>query len=1366
MCVNVVVCRPRLDYSKNGMACSKNEMEFVDKLKDIESYPLWKFQINIVLKSSDYGGVVDGREKLEDLTDDKKKNEWAKKDAKAQRTIVSSLTREPMLHIINCKTAKEMFDKLASIYERDSEQQKYGLLQEFFNLRYVANSDLSSHISKIENLAHRLKALQQEVDEKMIITKILVTLPENYKYFVTAWESMPTSDKTLTNLTARLLAEETRNENTDVEEKNLAFHVVCFNCKTTGHKAKNCKKFVRPSSNNNKLNNLRCFKCNAIGHVANACKFVGLDKTQKSKLHCSICKKNNHLEQDCYFRKNRPCSSTRSNENNSKAVSFLSNVECKYVGINKNKDKEWVVDSGASSHMTNCENLLSSVENIHSEIAVAKKNEVMVSCQKGIVESANCTLKNVLYVPSLSKNLLSVPTITKNGGDVLFTGCKVEITKSGKKILEGYKNENGLYTIKLFDIKNRFTVQQNAQCTEGSLSVPDREMQLWHRRLGHISYSSLHKLMSISEGIKIPNKELVGLEKNFDATCEVCLMAKQMRSPFNSVRTRAKRPLEIIHTDVCGPIDPSTHDNKKYFVTFIDDYTNYTMVYLLRAKYEVFEIIKEYIVEVEAKWNMKTHKLRCDNGGEYTSKNLKDWCKHRGIVLEYTVPYSPQLNGKSERMNRSLLNKTRAILFDSKLNKEMWGEAVRTAAYLINRSPTVSVENTPAENWNGKKPDLSRLKIFGSKVYAKVTKSNLKKLDRRSEVFVFVGYATNGYRLWDESLKKIKIYRDVKVIEDENTLVNVDDECQNRPKPINESYDKEMPEEKPEDGDDSLMEENRSDDNEGGEENVSEHSGEENVAEDSEEENHENINIPVNYVGKRKSKLPEKYKDFVMLSYKEAVSGPERKNWIKAIEEEKCSLIENETWIAVNAEDVKDKKVLSNKWVFTKKENGKFKARLVVRGYEQVEGIDYEETYSPVVSNTSLRIMFALATKKDLKLMQFDVKTAFLYGKLDDEEEIYMSVPEGFENQNKILKLQKTLYGLKQAPFKWNELFTNCLGKYGLKQTHSDRCIFTNGSIYLAIFVDDGILIGPDKTEMKKMLQELTKDFKIKITENPTTFIGMEIKESNQGIKLTQTNYSKQVLERYGMTDCKPTNTPIALPSSKEDHLEEEIKKDYPYREAIGNLLYLSNKTRPDLTLAVGLESRRVENPTNQDIMDVKRTLRYLKGSEEAGISFLSSDKEESLNGYCDADYANDKSTRRSTTGYIIFFGKSPISWCTRRQPIVALSSTEAEFIAAADCVKELLYIKNLLKELLGIDVVVNLNMDNQSAMKLCKNGVFNKRSKHIDVRYHFLSENVKQGKVNIVYVPTNENVADMFTKPLAHVKFSSFKKCVVGNVG
>lgn len=1314
-----------------------NEIEFIEKLKDIETFPLWKFQITIIFKANDLFSIVEGSEKC-DISDSKKKADWEKRDAKAQKLIISSLGKGSMLHIINCKTSEEMFKKLSSIYERDSDQQKYTLLQDFFNIRYETNHDITTHISKIENLAHRLNMLDEKVDEKMIMSKILVTLPERFKYFVSAWESVPSNEKSLTNLTARLIAEEARNEFQDIGlNKNVAFQTNCFICKNPGHIARFCKsKNVSKNSENHDYNPKRCFKCNKKGHFANSCKKVEVMRgTNNMSQFCTICKKTNHSDKDCYFRK----SNLGSKDTNKSFISFLSVDQTNY---NRSKDfSEWVIDSGSSAHMVNNDLLLDNTKDMVSEISVAKKCESMNAFKVGVVKSEQCELTNVLYVPDLSKNLMSVAAITEKGGEVIFSKNKVIVSKDGHTVFEGCKNENRLYTVKLIDVRN----QQKAHVAEKySTNTNMENNELWHRRLGHLSYGYMKKLIPISEGLTLNSSKF----EMSDGICDICIKSKQTRLPFNSERTRANRPLEIIHTDVCGPFEQSTWDGNKYFVSLIDDFTNFVMVYPIKGKFEVPSIIKEYIAEVEGKWNLKIHKLRCDNGGEYVSAIFKNWCKAKGIILDYSVPYSPQLNGKAERLNRTILEKTRALLFDSKLKSEMWGEAVRTSAYLLNRSPSDAIDTTAFEKWMGKKPNLSRLQVFGSKVFVRVTKP-LKKLESRSEEYVFVGYAMNAYRLWDETKRKIKISRDVKFVDELKSGVDkncdklrnkiVADEC------VDIDWEETLEEsfEEPSNGENEI--------------NIQ---GSDTSCEENEVNIEQTIDQVVENQNKRSRKMPEKFKDYVLLTYQEAITGDEKDKWIEAIKQEKQSLIENKTWIPVDESETNGKTILSNKWIFTVKEDGRYKARLVVKGFQQKEGIDYEETFSPVVSNAALRLIFAIASKNDFEIMKFDIKTAFLYGDL--KEDIFMSVPDGFEYGNKVLKLQKTLYGLKQAPFKWNELFTKCLEQYGLTQTKSDRCIFSNGKMHLAIFVDDGILVGNNKNEMKQLLQNLSKDFKVKISENPTSFLGMEIQRNENGLKLKQEKYTYEILEKYGMLESKSVDTPIVCTATTEAQAPSKNKGEFPYREAIGNLLYLSNKTRPDITLAVGIESRSVEKPNCQDIINVKRTLRYLKGTPDVGIQMYSSkfsEEEEILNAHCDSDYANCNETRRSTTGYIIMYGRSPVSWCTRRQPIVALSSTEAEYIAGADCIKELLYLKTLVQELTKKHVDVKLNMDNQSAIKLSKNGVFNKRSKHIDVRYHFMTENVRERKVTISYVPTSENLADIFTKPLSSVKYQKIKK-------
>ena len=271
---------------------AENETSGIERLSD-KNFQVWKFQIVILFKAHDIYDIVSGKEKLLETFDDKKKKEWERKDAKAQKYIVSTIEKTPLMHIVNCTTSKQMFDKLCTIYERDSEQQKYSLLQDFFNLKFEKGSNVVLHISKIENLAYRLKSINQEVDEKMVISKILVTLPEQYKYFISAWESMSSEEKTLTNLTSRLISEESRCHLEEPKTESLAFRaneLACFKYK----KNQNISRYYGNKNSDEK----RCFKCNSNTHLANLCsKTLG----NNSRQCCRICKKNNHAEKDCFF---------------------------------------------------------------------------------------------------------------------------------------------------------------------------------------------------------------------------------------------------------------------------------------------------------------------------------------------------------------------------------------------------------------------------------------------------------------------------------------------------------------------------------------------------------------------------------------------------------------------------------------------------------------------------------------------------------------------------------------------------------------------------------------------------------------------------------------------------------------------------------------------------------------------------------------------------------------------------------------------------------------------------------------------------------------------------------------------------------
>lgn len=1268
---------------------SKTEEDTIEKLMSSKNFHVWKFELQIYLKASS----------LEDVVVKTSGNVDALKDAKAQKLIICSIDKKLKAHILGCKTAAEMYKKLCSIFEGNEERNKCSLLQEFFNFQYK-NQTMTQLITEVENLAMRLNSLGQKVDDELIMSKLLTCLPTSYKFFVTAWESTPQENKTLINLTNRLLMEECRNEKT---EEPVAYKTSqskkCFKCGKTGHIKTDCK---------------MCNICKKYNHDESKCRM------KSNENQCSICKKDNHKEENCFFRKNK----TKSN----KETAFLTR---------KNKNKtEFVVDSGSTVHMTNDINLMTDFEENKTEIAVADNN-TMISEGFGNVKGTSCKLEKTLFVPELAQNLISVSAITDKQGSVLFTGNKVEIYKNKELVIEGVK-ENGLYYIDINKNKN----------DEISLLTKEKGTALeWHRRLGHPSREILKTLTKVANGIKIDGNDKI------EETCEICIKAKQTKLPHNTIRKRGERILEIINTDVCGPFETETHDGKRYFVTMIDDHSHFTKVYLVRQKSDVPEIIKNYIQETEREKNEKVSCIRCDNGGEYANNDLKNWCIKKGIRMDFTVPYTPQLNGRSERFNRTILEKTRAMLFNKNMENEMWGEAVLSAVYIINRLPSDALQKrTPYEIWNGRCPDISNIQEFGTYMYSKHL-GHLKKLQPRSKKLIMVGYTNNGYRLWNPEQRKIEIARDVVIVKNDDDKIENDEErvrITTDETVINEQEDNEIiPEDNeiiPEDSEEDEMYFSQ-------EEQESTDTGRDELRESPVDDLVVQQEIEEPRTSKRVRKLPVRFNDYALLTYNDAISGTEKDNWKKAIDSEKESLLANNTWEVVDVQEARGKKILSNKWVFRIKDDGTYKARLVVRGFEQ-HGLEMDEIYSPVVSQSALKSLFALAAHNNSEIMIFDVKTAFLYGELSDKN-IYMNIPEGYKKEsNKVIKLNKALYGLKQAPITWNKTFTNVMLKLGLVPTKTDRCVFTNNNktIIIAIYVDDGLAIAKDKQTLINILKCLRESFEIKIYENPENYIGLEISKDTEGITLTQKVYTEMLLNKFNMNECKSCRVPGN--TEKKTETDMMLDTEFPYRELVGGLLYLSTRTRPDIAHAVHEASKKIEKPDRLDVIAVKKILRYLAGTKDKGISFKKGCNDFMLNAYCDADYANDTVTRRSTSGYVLLLSDGPISWCSRRQPIVALSSTEAEFIAAAECCKEILYVKSLLNELISGKINIIMNIDNQSAIQLIKTGSFNKRSKHIDVRYHFIHEQFVKGNINVKYCSTDQQVADILTKPLLKNKF------------
>lgn len=418
-----------------------------------------------------------------------------------------------------------------------------------------------------------------------------------------------------------------------------------------------------------------------------------------------------------------------------------------------------------------------------------------------------------------------------------------------------------------------------------------------------------------------------------------------------------------------------------------------------------------------------------------------------------------------------------------------------------------------------------------------------------------------------------------------------------------------------------------------------------------------------------------------LLSYREAIQSEEAANWKKAMNEEYKSLTQNHAWELMEAP--KNSTIIDCKWTYKLKRdaNGniqRYKARLVARGFRQQAGIDYQETHSPVVRFDSIRAVLPVASY--MKIRQFDVKTAFLYG--DIEETIYMQQPEGYEDKTgRICRLRRSLYELKQSSRCWNKCFTEFLQRFNLKATQADSCIFISQNqkqkLILAIYIDDGLIVAQDQISINKLLSELEAKFEI-THHNTNMFLGIHIERETDGsIFLHQEAYAKRVLQRFKMEEA---NWPF---------LRIHIKNYAPHKQEMKvtsrqHLIVRQSEAlcicrwRPDITFAVHQASRHLEKPLTIHWKAVKRILKYLKGTINHGLKFKCGQKRELL-AYSDADYAGDLETRRSTTGCVLKLASGTISWNSQKQRVVALSTTDAEYMAACQTAKEIAWVKTLI---------------------------------------------------------------------------------------
>ena len=498
-------------------------------------------------------------------------------------------------------------------------------------------------------------------------------------------------------------------------------------------------------------------------------------------------------------------------------------------------------------------------------------------------------------------------------------------------------------------------------------------------------------------------------------------------------------------------------------------------------------------------------------------------------------------------------------------------------------------------------------------------------------------------------------------------------------------------------------------------------------------------------------------------SFEEAIK---HQVWKDAMHEEYEAIMKNDVWDVVPRP--KDKSVVTAKWLYKIKHGSdgsaeKFKARFVARGFSQKEGIDYDDIFAPVARYTTIRSIIALAATQGWSLHQMDVKTAFLHGAI--KEEVYVEQPLGFEVQDRdtyVCRLKKALYGLKQAPRAWYERMDSYLMKLGFTRSNADPNLYfkvvEGKPLILVLYVDDLFLTGDDPL-IHQCKRELAAEFEMKDLGLMHYFLGLEVWQRPGEIFLSQGKYIVKLLERFGMVDCKSVSTPMELNFKKLSGSAAGpiLANPTEYRQLIGALMFLVN-TRPDICFAVNTLSQQMVEPHHFHWVGAKNLLRYLRGTINHGLRYTAGSV--ILRGYTDADWAGSVVDRKSTSGCCFNLGSASISWMSRKQKSVALSTAEAEYIAASMACCEAVWLRKLFSELFQhvLDTTVIL-CDNQSGIRMTENPVFHDRSKHIDIRYHFIRDMVQRGAVRLDHIGTDEQVADILTKPLGKVKFLTFRE-------
>jgi len=1348
------------------------------------NWPTWASRITALLRMN---GLKNH------LTDEKKDDdkEWDSKEEIILGVLEMYTQKDvwtPVSDDSKFTTCKLKWEKLKKLYGGTGSMSSFNTWVALTSTALDEASPMLPQLQKFNDARVTLENNDMKVSDLQYCFILIKALPDSYSAVAsTILATGEPKDLTPQMIQDRILNEEGRRSGASASLNKIA------PIKRKGDKADKSK--------------IECFYCRKKGHKSNECRKKKKDAEEKEK---------ENKQKGSGAQSNKSVNAHISTA----TIEEIDDNEDLPVSLYAAARSRWMVDSGATHHITPHRSDFISYTPAkgavslggHAEIAQIGTGTVAIrpSGSDKIIH-----LLNVMHVPDAGARYFSVSALIQKGGQIAFKDRKLTISIQDRQIAQGYQEGN------LFYIDTPHTALN-------AISTVAQPINLWHERMGHMSSQALKRYKDSVKGIVLDPSAII--DQSPCSGCELGKQTRSPFPGSSKRSDRRLRMIHSDLMGPMTPrsiqgslymatfIDDYSRHGVVYYLKSKDQCVAAFTKFLAWAENQTSERLLalhsdrggEYLSRaVRSILDLKgiEHKLTMphtpqQNGlAERWNRTLLDKARamihSAGMSLgfwEYAVDTAVHIYNRTPQ--RSIKWRT---------PHQLWTD--------------------------GHIPDVAYFRVFGSKAFVHTPEDKRKKLDPRSIEMTLVGYepGSKGYRLWNASTRSIVLSRDVtfdersfpfkenKAIEAAPSQPSVTDgpvtiyynmpdvsdggpaprvptlpttpaqhptperaETEfhtplsqpaaptppERPRPPRIRRDPTVPPQSALPGPSfgpprppsprRLRQNPRPNPRYNNPDNVVRERTRTRARPDGELRHAALLNALV-YVATAEYPDP--------LTFREAMESALADEWKEACAYEIDALAKNGTWTLVELPP--GRKAVKSKWVFKHKADGRFRARLVAKGFTQIFGIDYDETFSPVARFESLRLLLALAALEDWEIHQMDVKSAFLNGLLD--EEIYMEQPQGFvdpDHPHKVCLLKKAIYGLKQASRAWNQQFHGVLLDLGFTRTRSDAGVYhrqdDGGVLIIILYVDDITILGDNLKSVNDLKATLSNRYEMTDLGDIDSYLGVRIKRdrSTKRLEIDQSRYVLEIVARFGLSDANQALTP--LPTGADVHLEkyegQASKADIKlYQQMIGSLLYVQIGPRPDISFAVSRLAQYASNPSPHHIRLAKYVFRYLKGTSDLKLVYDGA-RGNGLYGYSDTSWGDNPDDRHSTAGYVFLLADAAISWCSRKQKTAAQSSTEAEYVGLAEGGNQCMWYRMFLEEL-GYDVQdpIPLHCDNHGSAKLSLNPVTGRKSKHIPIKYHVIRDYIENDQVDLLRIPTEEMLADGLTKSFAKIKLSDF---------